>query len=91
MSPEREFRDWNKYLGDRHEMVERGSRPSLNAFESLVFDAYEELAEPEEGIVPGNKDIRNFLSDAFGFETTRAEVGRARKKIAKKLGKKAGW
>lgn len=68
-----------------------GRETPLNAFESLVYDGYQELSDKDTGVVPSNKDIRDFLSDYYGFETTRRRVSEARKKIVEKLGFKKGW
>ena len=66
-----------------------GEEP-LNRFELTIYQKYLELYKPEEGIVPGNKEIAEMISTEENT-ISRNDISRARRRIAHKLGFDAGW
>ena len=63
---------------------------SLNQFELEVFKAYIKLSNPEEGIIPGNKEMAEFLSTDDNL-ISRNALARARRRVARKLHFEEGW
>jgi|SRR3990172_4006080 len=62
----------------------------LEPFELKVFETYVRLSDPEEGTIPGNKEIAQFLSTEEN-KVTRNAVARARRNAMNKLHLRPGW